>query len=94
MVKETRWGFEIEPRDYALHPSDEPGWWEWWYFDADFENGYSIAGTFHFGSPRPPANRDARFIEIAVYDPEGNKRTIRKRHPVDQCYASEETCKV
>jgi hypothetical protein len=94
MAKETQWGFEIEPRDYALHPSDSPGWWEWWYFDADFENGYTMAGTFHFGSPRPPANPDVRFIEIALYDPEGNKRTVRKRYPKEQCSASEDTCKV
>ncbi|MFC2000219.1 lipocalin-like domain-containing protein [Chloroflexota bacterium] len=94
MARETRWGYEIEPRDYALHPSDAPGWWEWWYFDADLENGYTIAGTFHFGSPRPPANPDVRFIEIALYDPEDNKRMVRKRYPKEQCSASEDTCKV
>jgi hypothetical protein len=94
MPKETRWGYELEPRDYTLHPSDAPGWWEWWYFDADFENGYTIVGTFHFGSPRPPANRDARFIEISIYDPAGNKRLVRKRFPKEQCSASETTCSV
>ena len=94
MARETRWGYEIEPCDYALHPSDAPGWWEWWYFDADLDNGYTIAGTFHFGSPRPPANPDVRFVEIALYDPEGNKRMVRKRYPKEQCSASEDTCKV
>ncbi len=94
MTEETRLTRKIELRDTACHPSDSPGWWEWWYFDADFENGYTIAGTFHFGSPRPPANRDARFIEIALYDPEGNKRTVRKRYPGEQCSAAEDTCKV
>jgi len=94
MAKETRWGFELEPGDDALHPSNSPGWWEWWYFDAHFDNGYSMGGTFHFGSPRPPANPDARFIEIALYDPQGNKRTVRKRYPKEQCWASEEKCKV
>ena len=94
MAKETRWGFETTPRDDALHPSDAPGWWEWWYFDADFDNGYTMAGTFHFGSPRPPANPDVRFIEIALYDPAGDKRVARKRYPKEQCSASEDTCKV
>jgi hypothetical protein len=94
MAKETKWGYSIEPKDYALHPSDAPGCWEWWYFDADFDNGYTLAGTFHFGSPRPPANRDVRFIEMALYDPNGNKRTVRKRYPMEQCYAAEDTCKV
>ena len=94
MPKETRWGFQLEPRDDALHPSNSPGWWEWWYFDAHFDNGYSLGGTFHFGSPRPPVDPDVRFIEIALYDPEGNKRMVRKRYPKEQCSASEETCKV
>ena len=94
MATEKRWGREFTPRDDGLHPSDAPGWWEWWYFDADFENGYTMAGTFHFGSPRPPGHRDARFIEIAIYDPEGDKRSVRKRYPKEQCSALEETCKV
>jgi hypothetical protein len=85
---------KVTPRDDAMHPNPSPGWWEWWYFDADFDNGYIIAGTFHFGSPRPPANRDVRFIEIAIYDPEGNCKLIRKRYPKEQCRASEETCDV
>ena len=85
---------KVTPRDEALHPDPSPGWWEWWYFDADFDNGYVIAGTFHFGSPRPPANPDARFIEIGIYDRKGNSKLIRKRYPKEQCSASEETCDV
>jgi len=94
MAKETRWGYEVTPRDGGLHRSDAPGWWEWWYFDADFDNGHTMVGTFHFGSPRPPANPDARFIEVALYDPEGNKRMVRERYPKEQCSAAEKTCRV
>ncbi len=94
MAKETQWGFEVTPQDGGVHPSDAPGWWEWWYFDADFDNGYTMVGTFHFGSPRPPANPDVRFIEVALYDPEGNRWMVRKRYPREQCSAAEETCKV
>ena len=85
---------KVTPRDDAMHFDPGPGWWEWWYFDAEFDNGYMIAGTYHFGSPRPPANPDVRFIEIAIYDPEGNSKLIRKRYPKEQCSASEETCDV
>ena len=93
-MAETVWTREFTPRDDGIHRSDSPGRWEWWYFDADLDNGYTVAGTFHFGSPRPPAYPDARFLEIALYDPEGNRRMIRKRYPKDQCSALEETCKV
>jgi hypothetical protein len=85
---------KVTPRDDALHFDHSPGWWEWWYFDADFDNGYMIAGTYHFGSPRPPANPDVRFIEIGIYDRKGNSKLIRKRYPKEQCSASEETCDV
>ena len=85
---------KVTPRDDAMHFDPSPGWWEWWYFDADFDNGYVIAGTYHFGSPRPPANPDARFIEIGIYDRKGNSKLIRKRYPKEQCSASEETCDV
>jgi len=94
MATQNKWSRELTPRDDALHPCSVPGAWEWWYFDADFENGYTVAGTFHYGSPRPPANSDARFIEIALYDPEGNRRMIRKRYPKEQCSFSEEVCNV
>ncbi len=93
-MKKAQIGYTLEPRDDGMHPSNAPGWWEWWYFDAHFDNGYSLGGTFHFGSPRPPANPDVRFIEISLYDPEGNKRAVRKRYPKDKCQASEETCHV
>ena len=55
MVEEKSWGLKVTPKDDGLHPSDVPECWEWWYFDADFDNGYNMIGTFHFGSPRPPA---------------------------------------
>jgi len=94
MAEEAKWGRRATARDGGVHYSDAPGWWEWWYFDADFDNGYTMVGTFHFGSPRPPANPDARFIEVALYDPQGNRRMVRERYPKDQCSAAEETCRV
>lgn len=85
---------EFTPKDDAFHPCIVPGAWEWWYFDAKLDNGYLLAGSFHFGSPRPPADSDARFIEVALYDPEGNKRLVRKRFNNNECSASEVSCKV
>jgi hypothetical protein len=90
MAKAKQWGLKVTPKDDAIHPSNSPERWEWWYFDADFDNGYNMIGTFHFGSPRPPANPDARFIEIALYDPKGNKRMVRKRYPKEECSAAED----
>jgi len=96
MVTPKQWGRAFVTNDNALHidPDSKDGAWEWWYFDADFENGYSIAGTYDLGSPRPPGNSEVRYIEISIYDPQGNKRLTRKRYPKDQCSFSSETCDV
>jgi len=90
MAKEKHLGLVATDKDDAIHVLDSPEWWEWWYFDADFDNGYNMIGTFHFGSPRAPANPDVRFIEIALYDPAGNKKLVRKRYPKEQCTAAED----
>jgi hypothetical protein len=34
---------EFMPEDDAWHPDDHPKYYEWWYFDANFDNGYSMA---------------------------------------------------
>lgn len=94
MTTQKRWTRGFTPRDDAVHPCTAAGAWEWWYFDADFGNGYTVVGTFHLGSPRPPANPDVRFIEIAMYDPKGDRRMVRKRYPKQQCSFSEQTCDV
>lgn len=94
MTAKKRWSREYLPRDDALHYYPDPRWWEMWYFDAMLDNGYMLAGSFCFGSVRPPANADARFIEIALYDPKGDRRMVRMQYPKEQCSASEETCKV
>ena len=41
MAKEKQWGLKVTPKDDAIHLSDSPERWEWWYFDADFDNGYN-----------------------------------------------------
>lgn len=94
MDKNNPWTRAFRPTDDAFHSCTKPGAWTWWYFDAHFDNDYLMAGTFHFGSPRPPADGDARFIEVALYDPTGDRRMVRKRFSKAECQASEETCRV
>ena len=80
--------------DEGLHwdPSSN-AWWDWWYFDADFDNGYKLVTTYHFGSPHTPEPQ-ARFIEFVIYDPEWNRHFIRKRYPLEECACAEGTCDV
>ena len=35
-------------RDDALHPYANPAYYEWWYLDARFDNGYSCVLSWHW----------------------------------------------
>ena len=85
--------FSVTSRDDGYHPLDSDNFYEWWYFDGIFTNGYSFAITYHFGTPHKK-RRDARFIEYGLYDPQRRKRFSRTRIPIPQCRASEELCDV
>jgi hypothetical protein len=37
--------------DDILHPYENPEYYEWWYFDARFDNGYSCVATLHRRNP-------------------------------------------
>jgi hypothetical protein len=51
--------------DDAHHTESDLNY-EWWYFDANFDNGYSATVVFFY-----PGN----WVECAIYDPSGNKVT-------------------
>lgn len=63
-------GMAYTDRDDGLHPYDSPGYYEWWYFDAQFNNGYVCALALfwrrHTG-PHCPS------VEIDIHAPDGRK---------------------
>lgn len=77
---------------YRTDPS--PTLWNWWYQDADFDNGYVLAASLHFGAPRPPGGLERRFIEFQIFDPEGERHFVRPKFSLEECRASEEKCDV
>lgn len=38
----------VEPIDDAWHPTNHPQYYEWWYFDAEFDGGYSMVTTLFY----------------------------------------------
>jgi len=78
--------------DDALHPYDNPEYYEWWYFDARFDNGYSCVATFHwrnpFTSPHIPT------IQVFIYAPDGKKYIGMAAIPLEQCSSNPERCDV
>lgn len=58
-------------KDDAIHPFDTPYSYEWWYFDGQFENGYTFTASCFWraivmGNPAP-------FIMMSIYTPDGKK---------------------
>ncbi|MFX1388971.1 MAG: lipocalin-like domain-containing protein [Promethearchaeota archaeon] len=60
----------INPKDDALHiDMTKKGTREWWYFDARFDNGYTVVGFFRAKHERTGKTG----VEITIYKPNGEK---------------------
>ncbi len=78
--------------DDGLHPFENPEYYEWWYLDARFDNGYSCVLTWHwrneFLKPHIPT------IQIFIYTPEGKRYVGLDAIDPQECFASQERCDV
>jgi hypothetical protein len=61
----------LQPADDGLH-MDRKGMYEWWYFDAHFDNGYTIVVFFHASNPNPGLQGKIG-IEIVLLGPDGKR---------------------
>lgn len=61
----------LKPVDDGLHMDmGKRGMYEWWYFDAHFDNGYTLVVFFHASNPNPGlAGRTG--MEIIMLRPDG-----------------------
>ena len=79
-------------KDDALHFYPGEKYYEWWYLDAQFDNGYSCVITFHyrllFMTPHIPA------VQLHIYTPEGKQHMGFKAFDPKDISASEEFCDV
>jgi hypothetical protein len=59
----------LKPVDDGLH-MDKRGMYEWWYFDAHLDNGYTIVVFFHASNPNPGLEGKTG-MEIVLLRPDG-----------------------
>jgi len=85
--------YRLDRIDDAFHGQLSPHAFEWWYFDAIFDNGYSMAHSWHIGEMES-ANPEPRRIKFAVYTPDGKKVDTDVDFPISAVVASTETCDV
>ena len=78
--------------DDAVHPDGAEDYYEWWYFDASFQNGYHIVVTFHYRNiflrPMMPT------IQFMIYRPDGSQVVRYAACSEDEIYAGREYCDV
>ena len=79
-------------KDDAVNPLNTDKYYEWWYFDGVFSNGYTCTVTFfwrnYFTNPHLPA------VLIDIYNPEGKRTRGGKLYKPEECTASLEKCDV
>ena len=59
----------LKPVDDGLH-MDKRGMYEWWYFDAHLDNGYTIVVFYHASNPNPGLEGKTG-MEIVLLRPDG-----------------------
>jgi predicted secreted hydrolase len=78
----------LAPADDGLHTDlAEKGTYEWWYFDAHLEGGYTIVAFFYASNPNPGSGGKAG-VELTLLRPDGTKTQRFIPHPKSQVQAS------
>jgi len=79
-------------KDDALHYYETPAYFEWWYNDVHFDNGYSCVIVYHrpCGFLYPRLN----LITKEIYTPDGEKIVSSSIFRRRDCSASESKCDV
>ncbi len=87
--------FYLDKADDAIHNTESRLTYEWWYFDATFDNNYSMASLWKLSSVEMH-NRltKERLIDFSVYDPTGKKVMAKKPFDDSAISISTEKCDV
>jgi hypothetical protein len=88
--------FCLEKVDDSLHDTLCPINYEWWYFDATFENNYSVVSMWQ-EQTKVGKSGDVvkeRFIDFSIYDPDGKKTMLKIPFDNNLVTISKDTCDV
>src|SRR3990170_6394325 len=72
----------LRPAEDGPHAPQTPEYFEWWYFDHHFDNGYTAVVVFHRATAFLPSHPPA--VEITVITPAGEElRSFRTLSPAE-----------
>jgi len=82
----------MKPEDDALHIEvGKRNQFEWWYFDAHLEGGYTLVAFFYAAYPNPGLNQGKIAVELTLLRPDGTKTQHVIKYKKQHFYASTET---
>jgi len=84
----------LEPSDDGLHPYENRFYFEWWYFDAQFDDGHRCVLELQTPNILKMFAADECAMLFNVYTPEGKERNNIVGFPSSMWSASTETCDV
>lgn len=82
----------LTPTDDGMH-MDRRGMYEWWYFDAHFDNAYTLVVFFHASNPNPGLEGKIG-IEIVLLRPDGLRVQKFIPYPKSAFFAAEDKAEV
>jgi len=81
----------LKPEDDALHIDvGAKNQYEWWYFDAHLEGGYTLVAFFYAAIPNPGLDQGKIAVELTLLRPDGRKTQKVIKHKKSEFYASKE----
>lgn len=81
----------MEPEDDALHIDvGKKNQFEWWYFDAHIEGGYTLVAFFYAAYPNPGLDQGKIAVELTLLRPDGRKTQKVIKYKKPDFYASRE----
>ena len=83
----------MEPEADAQHPYGGRFYWEWWYFDAQFDDGHRCVLELQWPNLTNILARECTML-FNVYTPEGSQYNNIVPFPAEMWRASRETCDV
>ncbi|MFW9844978.1 MAG: lipocalin-like domain-containing protein [Candidatus Thorarchaeota archaeon] len=80
-----------KPEDDALHIEvGKKNQFEWWYFDAHLEGGYTLVAFFYAAYPNPGLDQGKIAVELTLLRPDGTKTQKVVKYKKEHFYASRE----
>lgn len=84
----------VEAWEDGYRTADQPDAFEWWYFDSQFDQGWTAVVTFNTKPSTKPKSDLKPSVLMILGDPEGNKRHMTAAAEPSTFEASKETCEV